>query len=562
MSAAGTLSTPSRSGARPRGAAPAAEQGAEGGARPADLQRAFGAVRSVAGLTMASRVLGLSREVLMASLLGAGAVADAFLLAWTLPNLARRLFGEGAFAAALLPVFTESRERGDHAGAERLVSVATTRLTMGLVLFTLLLELGLALLRSEAAQGLYLAWGVDAARLDLPLHLSQVLLPHLVLACVAGVLGGALNAVGRFALPAATPSLLNLAWMGLLLVGAAAGGGDLFLVELLAWGLLGAGVLTTWLHWRATNGAGIALTPSLAGAPPEQLARVRAMFRGLVLGLALFQVNCLCDQLLAWCFAPPGGVSALNYANRLVQLPIGVLGVAISTVIFPQLARLAKRGDLRGAGELVDRGLAVAAFVSFPAALGLAALGQPVVEVLLARGAFDAEAAARTARAMLFLTPAVVAACLTPVLTRAFYAEEETRLPVRISAVCVGLNLGLNLLLVGRLGEAGLALATSVSQLVGLGLLLVCLRRRRVRRGDLPPTRTNLGRAARTALGAVAATALALLAWRLLPAPEPVRLGVAVGASSLLYLGLARLGRWPELGMLLARSAQRPPGSV
>lgn len=518
-----------------------------------EVQRAFGAVRSVASLTMASRLLGLGREVLTAALLGAGAVSDAFLLAWTLPNLARRVFGEGAFSAALVPVFVDARERGDEAGGRALVNVATTRLALGLCLLTVLLELPLLWLRTASGQGLLQACGVEAARTVLPLHLTAVLLPHLVLACVAGVVGGALNATGRFALPALTPSLLNLVWVGLLVLGAGLGGGELFLAELLAWGLLAGGVLVTWVHLLEAGRAGIPIRPALTGVDPERAARVRRLFGSLVLGLALFQLNCLCDQLIAWLLVPAGGVSALNYANRLIQLPVGVLGVAISTVIFPQLARLAKQGDTRGAGELVDRGTALAAFVSLPAAVGLAFLGEPIVTALFARGAFDAEAAARTARATLFLCPAVVAACLSPVVTRAFYAEEETRLPVQIGAACVGLNLVLNLLLVGPLQEAGLALATSASQLTGLALLSLFLRRRRLAKGDVPPSRRNAAGLARSGLLSLLAGGVALAAFAVLPGPDLVRLLGAIGLSALSYVGAARALRVPELGLLLAR---------
>lgn len=527
---------------------------ARSGARSRELSRAFAAVRGVAGLTLASRGVGFLRDVLMAMALGAGAVADAFLLAWTLPNLARRLFGEGAFAGALVPVFVDAREKGDAEGARRLIGVATTRLALGLIALTLLLEAGLAALRTGAGLELLAARGLDAAGSDLVLRLSQVLLPHLLLACLAGVLGSALNALDRFALPAAAPVLLNLAWIGLLLAGVAAGGGDLFLAELLAWGLLAAGVLQVWLHLEGTARAGLRLTPALSGADPERLLRVRRMFGGLVLGLALFQVNCLIDQLLAWLFVPAGGLSALYYANRLIQLPVGVLGVAVSTVVFPQLARLAQRGDHAGAGELVDRGVALAAFVSLPCAVGLACLAEPLVGALFARGAFDAEAVARTARVTLLLTPAIVASCVSPVLTRALWAEEESRLPVRISAVTVACNVALNLALVGPLDEAGLALATSLSQLLGLALLLVVGRRRRAARGVAPSLRRNAAAIVRIALLSLLGGAVALAAWHLVPGPAVLRAGLAVGLSASIYLVAARAVGASELQLLVSRN--------
>lgn len=524
-----------------------------GGRSRAELHKAFAAVRSVAFLTLVSRGVGFLRDVLMAAALGAGMVADAFLLAWTLPNLARRLFGEGAFAGALVPVFVDAREKGQPDEARRLVGVATTRLALGLLLLTVVLEAGLAGLRSAAGLDLLAGWGLERPRTELVLRLSMVLLPHLLLACLAGVLGSALNALDRFGLPAAAPVLLNLAWIGLLLLGTAAGGGDLFLAEVLAWGLLAAGVLQVWLHLEGTARAGLRLTPALSGADAERLARVRRMFGSLVLGLALFQVNALVDQLLAWLFVPAGGLSALYYANRLIQLPVGVLGVAISTVVFPQLARLAQKGDHAGAGELVDRGVALAAFVSLPCAVGLACLAEPLVTALFARGAFDAEAAARTARVTLLLTPAVVASCVSPVLTRSFWAEEESRLPVRISAFTVGLNVALNLALVGPMAEAGLALATSIAQVAGLALLVGVARRRRAARGLAAPLRQTAAPLLRTAALAGLAGLVALAAWSLVPGPVLVRLCASSTLAAATYLVAARAVRANELALLVSR---------
>lgn len=514
----------------------------------------FALVRRLAGMTLMSRALGFGRDVLMATMLGAGACADAFLLAWTLPNLARRVFGEGAFASALVPVFLEARARGDQDGARRLVGAAVARLGIGLCALTLALELACAAARSDAGQAALAGLGVSAAalqRADLALDLTQVLLPYLPFVCLAGVLGGALHALGRFAVPAMAPVTLNAAWIGALLLFGPYAHDPMTLARLLACALTVTGGIELLAHLRDLRRAGVPVAP--ATPDPEAWARLQRMFGGLLLGAGLFQVNALMDSFVAYALVPEGGTSALFYANRLAQLPIGVLGVALSTAIFPELARRAKQGDLAGAGALVDRGLSVAMFLALPGAFLLAALAKPIVDVLFLRGAFDAAAAERTATVVLLLAPAVVAGCATPVLTRGLHAEEEVRLPVRVAAWTVALNVALGLSLVGFMAEAGLALATSISQVASLCVLAWLSRRRRVARGETPA-----GAEAARAVGRAVALSLvlalvALGVERLVPGPAAVRLVVAVVAGGVAFGAGALWLRSPELTALRGR---------
>lgn len=521
----------------------------------AERRSPFAAVRSLAGLTLLSRLLGFARDVLMATALGTGLAADAFFLAWMVPNLFRRLFGEGAFAAALVPVFVETRAN-DPERAHRLVAASATRLAVGLILVVIAGELVCTALLAPFGQEALGTFGVSAHglhRLGLALELTRLLLPYLVLICVAGLLGGALNAEDRFAIPAAAPVVFNLVWIGALLVGERLVADPMGRVRLLALALLAGGCVQLLLHTRAMAGAGLPLRPTFS-ADPELMARVRRLFLSLALGMALFQVNVLCDGLIAYGLVAEGGVSALYYANRLVQLPIGVLGVALSTAVFPELARRVKRGDTAGVGEVLDAGVALGAFVAVPAAVGLAVLADPIVRELFERGEFDAASTARTGRVLLLLAPAVVAACTTPIVTRAFYAEEEVSIPVRVGAGCVLLNLALNLALVGPLQEAGLALATSTSQCVNLVVQALLYRRRRVARGEvLHAGRTARALAAFTALSAVMGAA-AFGAHAALPAlPGPARLAVAIAVGAGVYGALARALRIRELSLLLAR---------
>lgn len=516
--------------------------------------RAFAAIRGLAGLTLLSRVLGLIREMVMASAIGAGLIADAFFLAWMIPNLFRRLFGDGAFSAALVPVFVEARELGDNEGAQALVSAAFWRLVVGLGVLVVVLEVGCFALGAEPGRaflGSFLSEGA-LAKVVLVLDLLRLLLPYLVLISAAGLLGGALNALDEFAVPALAPVVFNAIWIVGLLVAVLYFEETLVRVRFLSLCLLGGGVIQLLMHTTAMRRVGVAVQ-RVWKTEPERLRRVKNLFFSLAFGLALFQLNSLFDGLIAYAFVAEGGVSALYYGNRLIQLPIGVLGVALSTAVFPELARLAKRKDYLGLGSLLDRGVLLGAFVALPAATGLAALAGPIVSLIFERGAFDAMSAARTTKIVLCLAPAIVAACVTPVVTRAFYAEEEVKTPVRVGALCVVLNLILNLLLVGPMGAAGLALATSVSQTVNLLLQVWLYRKRRIARGDIPATL----RVIRQSTGyAILAAVMGVSAWwihRALPGPAPLRLVLAIVGGVVIYGGVSAALRVEPLRLLLSR---------
>lgn len=520
--------------------------------KAADRGSPFAVIRGLAGLTMISRILGLVRVMLMAMAVGTGLYADAFFLAWAIPNLARRLFGEGAFSAALVPVFVEARVKGDDAGALGLVQATVTRLAFGLTGLVLVLQALCAVIGSTWGQGALASLGVGAAKVALAAEFAQILLPYLVLICLAGVLGGALNALDRFAVPAAAPIVLNLVWIGALVLGMWTLTGEHERVRLLAFLLVGGGVLQLLMHTRSMKGAGFPIRPRLT-TDPARLKRVRTLFFSVALGLALFQLNVLLDSLIAYTLVAEGGVSTLYYANRLVQLPIGVLGVALSTAIFPALARLVKEGDLPGLGSVVDRGLSLGAFVAIPCAVGLVVLAEPIVHVLFERGRFDATSTARTGWVLLLLAPAVLTACVTPVVTRAFYAEEEVATPVRVGVVCVVLNLTLNLLLVGPMAEAGLALATSISQGVNLIAQTWLYRRRRTLRGDAPRTGKTLRAVATYSALAAVMGAVAYGVHALMPGHAALRLAAAVLAGAILYGSLAWVLRLEAPRLLLER---------
>jgi putative peptidoglycan lipid II flippase len=534
---------------------------------------------------MLSRLLGFARDVVMARQLGLGSVADAFFIAWLLPNLFRRLFGEGALSAAFVPVFVESREKGDPEEAARLSSAAVNRLALGLTALVLALELVSWGARIEIGHALAGEPGLGiASRFSRPalehaalvLELSQVLLPYLVFICISGLLTGALNSLDHFAAPAAAPCVLNAIWIAALVVGGRAITDPVVRVQALAWALVLGGAIQLAMHVVAMHKLGLPLKPVLR-ADPEKLARVRRLFYSVAFGLAVFQVNALVDSLIAETFIPEGGgVATLFYANRIVQLPIGTVGIAVATAIFPELTRLLARGDRRGFERTADEALGASLFIALPCTVGLAVLAHPIVRVLFERGQFGPEATERTARVVLAFAGAVAAGCTVPTLTRAFYAEQDTRTPVRTSVWAVFANFALNLVLVGPLREAGLALATTLSQLGQLVVLYaIHARRRKLAGGEsgLAP----LGRAlARTAILCVVLAAAAEGTHAGLAQAfgdelarhgslRALALAAAIGAGGGAYLGVAWLWSVPELPALVgvrARKRKATPAPV
>ncbi len=538
--------------------------GAAGGARSP-----LRSVGTVASLTMLSRLLGFARDVVMARQLGLDPVADAFFVAWTLPNLFRRLFGEGALSAAFVPVFVEAREKGRPDQANRLASAATNRLALGLVLLVVFLEAVCWAGRGEAGHALLARHMAPAAleHLDLALALSQILLPYLVFICLSGLLTGALNALDHFAAPAAAPCVLNLVWIAALLFGTRLIDGAEMRVRVLSWALLGGGAIQLVMHVAAMKSLDLAWHPTLS-AEREQLAKMRGLFYSVVFGLAVFQVNSFIDQVIAYAFIPAGGVSTIFFANRLTQLPIGTIGIAVATAVFPELSRLRARGDRRGFDKTTDDAMGASFFISLPCAVGLAALATPIVRVLFERGEFGPEATARTARVVLAFAGAVAAGCITPTITRAFYAEQDTKTPVRVSVAAVVANFLLNLALVVPLQEAGLALATSISQVGQLVVLYLLHSKRRREQGGLPAHARVLAALARAlVLGAALALAakgtesgLSFALGETYESHAAVRaavLGLAIGAGAAAYLGLAWLCHAPELEALVGLKRAR-----
>ena len=446
---------------------------------------------TVGGLTLLSRLFGFGRDVVMAAVLGAGPLADAFMVAFRLPNHFRAIFAEGAFNSAFIPTYAALRERE---GAAAAASFRTTILSWSLAANAVVLLVALAAtgwVVAILAPGL----GDDPGQHDLAVALTRITFPYLACMAVVTLLSGVLNAHDRFAAAAAAPILLNVAMTAALLLSFAFPTA----AHAAAWGVLAGGVLQVMFVAIACARAGLGIRLSLPRLDPA-VATFFRRFGPAILGAGGVQIAMFADTIIAT-FLPTGSLSYLYYADRLYQLPLAVVGIAIGTALLPDLSRrFADPGDV-SAPSALGHAVAVCLVLGIPFAIGLALLGDLVIEVLFARGAFTADAVAGAAGALAAYAFGLPAAVALRALVAGFHARGDTLTPVKALGLSTVVNVGLKLALVGPLAHAGLALATAVGVTVYAGILGLWLARGKSIR--IPPDdRTRI----------VAATAGALLA--------------------------------------------------
>ncbi|MSO64325.1 MAG: murein biosynthesis integral membrane protein MurJ [Alphaproteobacteria bacterium] len=506
------------------------------------------AIATIGGYTMVSRVLGFLRDILMAALLGTGLVADAFFVAFKLPNFFRRLFAEGAFNAAFVPLFAHTQQSEGSVDAETLAAEVLSVLLTVLFVFVSLMQVGMPVAMLVLAPG----FADEPAKFDLTVDLARVTFTYLLFISLVSLQGGILNSLGRFAAVAATPVLLNLCMIGALLVAAQAGAA---VGHALAWGVALAGVVQFWwlaYELRRTGFRLVLPRPRLSRRVRETL---RLMAPG-ALGAGAVQINLLVDVVIA-SFLPQGSISFLYYADRVNELPVGVIGIAVGTAMLPLLSRQVAAGDERGIQATQNRAVEAALLLALPATAGTLALAFPIVSVLFQRGAFDPAATGATAWALIAFTCGLPAYVLIKVLTPGYFARKDTRTPVRIAILSLVVNLSLNLALMGPLKHVGLALATALAAWLNAALLAVIQVRRRQWQLDDRLRR----RAPRIAAAAAVMTVVVLAAGALLRdwagAPGEtvslvllIALGGLVFAASAHALGAARLG---DLRALVSR---------
>lgn len=390
-------------------------------------------------MTLVSRVLGFVRDVVLARAFGAGPMMDAFIVAFKIPNFLRRLFAEGSFSLAFVPVLNEYRERGDEAALKSLIDA-----TAGSLMAVLLLVTGLGMLAAPWVVALFAPGFVGQPEQQaLASEMLRITFPYLMLVALTALAAGILNTLGRFALPALTPALLNVAMIAGALLFAAYFEPP---IKALAWAVLVAGALQL-----------LALLPSLArhGVLPRPwpdfkhpgVKRILTLMGPTLFGSSVAQINLLIDTLIASLLLA-GSISWLYYADRLMEFPLGLFGVALSTVIMPTLSRLHARDDQQGFKATMDWALLAAMVVGVPAAVGLASLAPAVVISLFQYGQFGATDAAMTARALAVYCLGLPAFMLIKILSPGFFSRQDVKTPVKIAVVALVVNMALNVLLV------------------------------------------------------------------------------------------------------------------
>ncbi|MEM7217889.1 MAG: murein biosynthesis integral membrane protein MurJ [Pseudomonadota bacterium] len=508
------------------------EQGPAAADRGANLTRAGGVV---AGMTGLSRLSGFLRDVVISHAFGAGAAADAFFVAFRIPNFFRRLFAEGAFAQAFVPVLADFR-RGPRAAYAEFVRVMAGNLGSVVVLVSLLGILIAPALVTAFAPGF--AGDANPARFDLTVALLRVTFPYLAFISLVAFAGSILNSHGRFAVPAFTPVLLNLSLItaALLVVP------RLEVPALgLAWGVFVAGAVQLLFQAPSLRRLELLAWPRL-DLRHQGARRVGVLLVPALLASSASQINTLIDTMIASTLAT-GSISWLYYADRLLELPVGLVAVALGTVLLPNLSRLHAAGARQEFQATLAWGMTLALLLGLPAAMALYLLALPLVSAIFLHGEMTPADARMAALALQAFAPGLVGILLVKVLAPGFFARKDTRTPLNYAFAAVLINVVLNLALFRIMGHVGLALATSAATLTNGFLLLRGLQRG----GHLRLTGELAWHASRTLL-AVLAMAVALVA----AAPaDPWWLAngsgarwVAIGALILLGGAVYGLAQW------------------
>jgi len=434
--------------------------------QPPSLFRAFATVGSY---TMLSRVTGFIRDTLIATFIGAGAVADAFFVAFTLPNLFRSLFAEGAFAAGFVPIFAQTLERDGRDQAKKFADEAFAVLTLVLLVLTAIMMVAMPWVLHIMAPGFDKVPG----QMERTTELARVAFPYLLFVSLTALQSGVLNALGRFAVPAAAPVLLNVTLIAALLAGVGAGGDRALF---LAWGVFAAGVVQfLWLMADCRRvGVGFKLVrPRLTPDVKQLIARILPV----AYGAGIYQINVVVNRAIA-SLVGVGAASWIYYADRVNQLPVGIFGIAIGVALLPLLARQVQAGNEAAALANQNRAIEITLLLTVPAAVGICILAEPIVAVVFEHGAFTPVDREAVAVALFVFSLGLPAYVLNKALTPGFFGRSDTRTPVIASTVALLANLAINLSLMYKIGHVGIALGTTVSAWLNAGILAVILHRR------------------------------------------------------------------------------------
>jgi putative peptidoglycan lipid II flippase len=512
---------------------------------------------NVGGATLASRLLGFIRETMIAGALGAGPVADAFYAAFRFPNLFRRLFAEGAFNSAFIPIYARTLEGEGEDAARKFAEDVLASLLLVLAAITAIVMLATPFIVTLLAPG----FTSNAGKFDLTVELFRVMFPYLVCMSLTAMVSGVLNAHRRFFIAALAPTLLNVITIAALVAGVVLGLKGPAVGRLLAWSVMVAGVAQLLMVVVAARHIGFharltrpRLTPGVKRL--LWLAAPAAATGGIT------QINLFIGQIIA--STKEGAIAILQYADRVYQLPLGVVGVAIGVVLLPELSRTLKAQFFREATHSQNRALEFALFLTLPAATAIAILSVAIVRVLYERGAFTPETTAITARTLGIFGLGLPAFVMIKVFTPGYFAREDTRTPMLFAGVAVTVNIALALSLFPVIHEAGIATAEAAAGWINVSLLFLTLRRRKhfVIDGML------LGRLPRLVLSSAIMGVTLYLGLRLLASKLQPETGIVAQAGALIllvtvgalvYFVAAQATGAADIKMLLRNFRRRPP---
>jgi putative peptidoglycan lipid II flippase len=442
----------------------------------------LGSSAIVGAMTMLSRILGLIRDVVFARVIGADGFADAFFVAFKIPNFLRRLFAEGAFAQAFVPVLSEYRNEGGHAAVKELIDRVAGALGSVLILLTVV-----AVIAAPMLSGLFAPGFVgDEAKFQATTDMIRVTFPYLLFISLTGFAGGILNSYDRFAVPAFTPVWLNVCLISAALVAAPWFERPVFA---LAWGVFAAGVIQMLFQIPFLANIHLLPSPKLDWQYPG-VRKILRLMAPAIFGVSVSQINLLLDTVIA-SFLPTGSVSWLYYSDRLAELPLGVFGVAAATVILPNLSRQHATKSAEEFNAILDWAIRFVLLIAVPASIALMMIAEPLLAALFYDGSeIDQRDIVMAGFSLRAYALGVVAFMLIKVLAPGYFARQDTKTPVKIGLVAMAANMVMNLVFVYllhhyfTLGHAGLALATSLAAFLNAGLLFRGLRSRGVYRAS------------------------------------------------------------------------------
>jgi len=492
----------------------------------------FKAAAKVGSWTMVSRILGFVRDIFIARLLGASPLADAFFIAFKLPNFFRRMFAEGTLTVALVPVLADERKKGEEHAHEYLNALAGLLLA-ALLVFTIAGMLFMPWLLFAFAPGFH----DEPDRWQQALNLARIMFPYLALISLTAMAWAVLNAYKKFSVAAASPALLNIAILFAAIVLAPLHDNP---AEALAVGVILGGFLQLAIQFPALKRIGWIPKPTWRPKLPA-IHQTLLLFGPAVLGIAAVQINILVGTILAT-LLPSGAVSYLYYADRIVQLPLAVFGIAIGTALLPALSEHLSNQRFKEARQDLQQGLTWLAWITLPAIVGLMFLAEPIIRTLFEQGKFNATDSANTAHALQAYAVGLLAFCWARVLSTACFADKDAKAPMKFAIYTVIINIVLALALMKPLGFVGLALATALASFFNVALLWHHIHRKQGSVFDLK-SYMRMASAALACLPMMAVLYYIPSVW-VFPETNKLMQFVWLGATMLLSMGLYVVSAW------------------